>query len=308
MSLKLITALVFLMLCAGFHPAEASTPEPPAKLSTYVVDLAQVVKADEAVKLNANLKALEEKTGAQVVILTVQSLDGENIEAFSLKTAEKWKLGQKGKDNGVLLTVAVKDKKYRFEVGYGLESVLPDSLMGSIGRQTLAPAFRRGEYGTGLLKASEAIAAGIVASRGNNLDRPTQKKTNWGLLLVPIGLLGIFLAIFSGGWPFRIFDFFCESRRRKLQHQATLNSKQPTTLNGNSPSINREKVQKKRPQQKQEDSSSDSSDIITGIAAAAALSSLNDSDDSSSSSSSSSSFSGGGGGDFGGGGDSGSWD
>ena len=70
-----------------------------------------------------------------MVVLSINSLEGEPIEKFSLTTAEKWALGQKGKDNGVLITIAVQDRKYRIEVGYGLEAVLPDSLVGSIGRK-----------------------------------------------------------------------------------------------------------------------------------------------------------------------------
>jgi uncharacterized protein len=76
----------------------------------------------------------------------------------------KWRIGQKGKDNGVLLTVAVKDKKYRIEVGYGLEGPLPDSLVGSIGRQYLVPHFKKGDYAGGIAAAVAEIAKTI--SRG----------------------------------------------------------------------------------------------------------------------------------------------
>ena len=102
-------------------------------------------------RLNTMLKDLEAKTTAQVVVLTLNSLEGEPIESFSHQTAVKWGIGQKGKDNGVLLTVAVKDRKYRLEVGYGLESILPDSLVGSIGREYLAPNFRKGDFAAGIV-------------------------------------------------------------------------------------------------------------------------------------------------------------
>ncbi len=108
------------------------------------------------------LKDLEAKTTAQVVVLTINSLDGEPMEDFSHQTAVQWGIGQKGKDNGVLLTVAVKDHKYRIEVGYGLEAILPDSLVGSLGRQYLVPNFRKGDYAAGIVAAVTEIAKTII--------------------------------------------------------------------------------------------------------------------------------------------------
>lgn len=109
------------------------------------------------------LVALEKDyNGVHMAVLLIDSLEGEAPEAFSLKVAEKWKLGRKrGKgqdgDNGLLLVIAVKDKKYRFEVGYGLEGALPDSLVGSIGRDALVPAFKEGRYLDGIYKAIDAV-------------------------------------------------------------------------------------------------------------------------------------------------------
>lgn len=160
----IIFALVLFPAFASF--VAASTPEPPAAPRDYVVDLAGVMDDSVKSQLNALLLELEQKTTSQVLVLTVQSLDGEDIEGFSLKTAEKWKLGQKGKDNGVLIVIAVKDHKYRFEVGYGLESVLPDSLVGTIGREYLVPYFRKGDYGSGIYAATLAIIQTIAADEG----------------------------------------------------------------------------------------------------------------------------------------------
>ncbi|MCL4490375.1 MAG: TPM domain-containing protein, partial [Nitrospirae bacterium] len=144
----------------------ASTPEPPAVPPDYVVDLAGIIGDDMKQQLDGYLRELEQKTTAQMVILTVQSLDGENIEEFSIRTVERWKLGQKGKDNGVLMTVALKDRKYRFEIGYGLEGVLPDSLVGSIGRQYVVPNFKRGDYSAGIFGATLVIIRTIAAHEG----------------------------------------------------------------------------------------------------------------------------------------------
>ncbi len=160
----LITAFFLVTACASF--AAASTPRPPAIPRDYIIDLAGVIPEEVQTRLNAYLRELEQKTTAQVLVLTVQSLDGQSIEDFAITTKEQWKLGQKGKDNGVLIVVAVKDRKYRFEIGYGLESVLPDSLAGSIGREYLVPYFRKGEYGAGVYAAALVVANTIATHEG----------------------------------------------------------------------------------------------------------------------------------------------
>jgi uncharacterized protein len=162
---KLFTA-VFLLITIFAVSALGSTPQPPAIPRDYVVDLAGVVPQEIQARLNAYLRELEEKTTAQVLVLTVQSLDGQSIEEFAFNTKEQWKLGQKGKDNGVLIVVSVKDRKYRLEIGYGLESVLPDSMVGSIGREYLVPYFRKGDYGSGIYAAAVVVANTIASHEG----------------------------------------------------------------------------------------------------------------------------------------------
>ncbi len=164
-SKKLLIFLSLLVMVFAFRAA-ASTPELPAVPRDYIVDLAGVMSPDANAQLNALLLELEQKTTAQVLVLTVQSLNGQSIEEFSFNTKEKWKLGQKGKDNGVLIVVAVKDRKYRIEVGYGLESVLPDSLVGSIGREYFVPYFRKGDYSGGITEGAFAIARTIADYEG----------------------------------------------------------------------------------------------------------------------------------------------
>jgi len=148
--------LFFLLLVFPLS-AVASIPPVPAQPPGYVVDLAEVLPPTEENQLEALLRGLEQKTTAQLVILTVDSLAGTDINSFSLQVAEQWKIGQKGKDNGLLFVVALQDRKYRFEVGYGLESPLPDSLLGSLGRQVLVPYFKQGRYGLGIAAATGDI-------------------------------------------------------------------------------------------------------------------------------------------------------
>jgi uncharacterized protein len=159
---------VILALCAAVcvSVANASTPEPPLTPRDYVVDLAGIIRGDAAARMNAVLRELEQKTTAQVLVLTIQSLDGQGIDDFALKTKEKWKLGQKGKDNGVLIVVSVKERKYRLEIGYGLEGVLPDSLVGAIGREYFVPYFRQGDYSTGIFAGAMAVVNTIATQEG----------------------------------------------------------------------------------------------------------------------------------------------
>ncbi len=165
-SVSLITGLVLGTLF-GFvlffqSPAFASVPEPPPRPANYVVDLAGVINPNVENGLNSFLRDLEAKTGAQAIVLTVKSLDGEDIDGFSLRIAEQWKLGRKDKDDGLLFTIAIDDRKYRFEVGYGLEGILPDSFVGSIGREHLVAHFRKGDYSTGIASATLAVIGRIA--------------------------------------------------------------------------------------------------------------------------------------------------
>jgi len=140
----------FLVLFLPSVFAVAATPPLPAQPDGYVVDLAHVLDDSTKKQLDDLLRALEQQTTAQLVVLTVDSLDGQDINSFSLQTAEQWKIGQKDKDNGLLFVVSIQDRKYRFEVGYGLESILPDGKVGSIGRKILVPYFKEGQYGPGI--------------------------------------------------------------------------------------------------------------------------------------------------------------
>ena len=148
---------------AALH-AEIAIPDQPFN---HVVDIAGIINDDVEANLNKYLLELEQKTTAQMIVLTINSLEGESLEDFSLKVAhEKCRLGQKDKDNGVLLLVALQDRKYKFEIGYGLEGILPDSLAGSIGRDYLVPYFKNGDYSTGIFTAALAVINEIASNSG----------------------------------------------------------------------------------------------------------------------------------------------
>lgn len=161
-----ILIVLYISIFCFISLSQASTPPVPERPPDYVVDLAGIIENNIEMRMNSILRELETKTGTQMVILTITSLDGESIEEFSINTAEQWKLGQKGVDNGVLVTVAVKDRKYRFEIGYGLEGTLPDSFVGSVGRKYLVPYFKKGNYSLGLYYATMAIIDKIAKEEG----------------------------------------------------------------------------------------------------------------------------------------------
>ncbi len=159
-------AALFLLVMIVPAMLRAATPPVPSSPPERVIDLASIIEPALEAQLVSALRELEEKTTAQMVVLAVSALDRETIETVSLRTFMQWKLGQKGKDNGLLLTVALKERKYRFEAGYGLESVLPDSLLGSIGREKLAPFFKEGKYGEGIAAATKEMLA-VLAKNYN---------------------------------------------------------------------------------------------------------------------------------------------
>ncbi|MCI0750593.1 MAG: TPM domain-containing protein [Flammeovirgaceae bacterium] len=137
-----------------------------------VHDDAHVLTAQAVHELEEQLSKYEDSTSNQIAILIVQSLDGDVLEDYSMRVAEKWKLGQKDKDNGVLLLISVDDHKIRIEVGYGLEGVLTDAQSSQIIRNEIAPNFRRDDYDAGVRAAINAIIMTIggeyVASDENS--------------------------------------------------------------------------------------------------------------------------------------------
>lgn len=163
---KYIVLFIAACLClfAFIASAEIAVPDKPYN---HVVDLAGIIDDNVEDGLNRYLLELEQKTTAQMIILTITSLEGQSIEDLSIDIAHnKWKLGQKGKDNGALLLVSLQDRKYRFETGYGLEGVLPDSLTGTIGRQYLVPYFQKGDYSNGIAAASLVVINKIADEAG----------------------------------------------------------------------------------------------------------------------------------------------
>lgn len=154
------TAVLALAVMTADLRAEVTIPDP----GTFVVDAAGIIDAQTERQLEGWLRELEQKTTAQVKVFTVPTIEGEDFFGFVQRHAELWKLGQEGKDNGVLIAVAIRERKDRIHVGYGLESVLPDSWCGSLRRKDLVPYFKEGRFADGLFRGTVAIANKVADS------------------------------------------------------------------------------------------------------------------------------------------------
>jgi uncharacterized protein len=151
--------LPILLACAALARAALALDVP--FLSGRVNDDAHLFDANAASRLESALKDYETRTGRQFVVLTIPSLGDEPLEDYSLKVARAWKLGRKGKDDGILLLVARDDRKVRIEVGYGLEGSLPDALSGRIIRGEMVPRFRGGDYAGGVQAGVDAVVKAL---------------------------------------------------------------------------------------------------------------------------------------------------
>lgn len=154
-------------ICLGlllFLGLRASAALDVPALAGRVNDLAAVLSPAARERLEAELRGLESRTGAQVAVLVVPGLAGESLEAYSVRVAQTWKLGRTGVDDGVLFLVAKNDRKMRIEVGYGLEGKLTDALTRRILDDLVRPRFRDGDFDGGIEAGVRAIAATIEGS------------------------------------------------------------------------------------------------------------------------------------------------
>lgn len=147
------------------------------ELTGPVVDTANVLTSSQYSELDGFLRRLSETSGVQIAVLTVRSLGGEDIESFSLRHAEAWKLGQNGVDNGALLTVAMEEHDVRIETGYGTEGALTDAQCARILRNVIIPEFRAGDYGEGIIEGVKNMA-GIITSDESLVNENVKSEVN----------------------------------------------------------------------------------------------------------------------------------
>lgn len=196
--------LAFLLLClAGFLCARDFTALKP---QGFVSDFARVVDPANRAALERYCVRLEKATGVELALVTIDTLDGEPIEDVANALFRAWGIGKKGKDEGLLLLLAIRDRRHRLEVGYGLEGIIPDGYAGSVLRE-MRPALREGRYGEALSAAAHTLGARIAEAKGVRLESqdlparrsaPPQESLPWPLL-VGAGVLLLLLLLGGGG-------------------------------------------------------------------------------------------------------------
>lgn len=186
-------------LCAQQVPAQYEKP------AGYLSDFAHVVEAADADAIEQYASSLRTSTGVEVALVTVRSLNGEPVEDFANNLYRKWGIGQKGSNEGLLILLAIDDRKSRVEVGYGLEPVLTDGYVGSVQR-LIRPELRDGKYGAALRKALDAFGAKIQQAKGTlsstapeGRPGPPQVQIPGRFLLILIVVVLLFLFFGGGG-------------------------------------------------------------------------------------------------------------
>ncbi len=199
--------LVFSIFWSVFSPVFCEALDVP-QLKGHVNDYAGMISAPARARLEEELKSFEQSDSTQIVILTIPSLKGEVIEEFGIRVAEAWKIGQAGKDNGVILIASKEDREMRIEVGRGLEGRLTDLMSGRIIDLVMKPRFKRGDFDGGFIAGVSAL---IDASRGEfqTEEGPPAGGEEWfspffsiliffGVFLIVLGAISRILSSIAG--------------------------------------------------------------------------------------------------------------
>ncbi|RLD17237.1 MAG: YgcG family protein [Caldiserica bacterium] len=197
------SCLLLSTLCFLFTFFAFKFPEPVG----YVNDFANIISPDVERIITSYAFELDKKTGAQLAVVTIKSLEGLSIEDYAWRLFEEWGIGKKGEDLGVLLLVDLKERRVRIEVGYGFEGKIPDAVAGDIIREYIVPYFKKGDYSRGILLASGKLLQLMAEELGVTLSGsiPVKEERRGS----PIGtLIYILLLFLFFGGRFFIFPIF----------------------------------------------------------------------------------------------------
>ncbi len=198
---SILACLIFVLLSSLAFALEV--PDAPAG---RVTDLTGTLSRNEIGALDQKLAAFEQETTNQIAVLIIPSLEGDSLEDYSIRLAEKWKIGQKGKNNGVILLIVKNERKLRIEVGYGLEGALPDAVSGSIIRSEIAPRFRSSQFYQGV---DAGVTAIMAATKGEYKALQKRQRGN----KIPTWLVFLLFLLFFGG-----FSLLSSFGRRRHYH------------------------------------------------------------------------------------------
>jgi uncharacterized protein len=200
----LLAAGLLLLTVSAFagavRPLPALALDVPPHGGQWVVDTARLIPVAEKNALAESLRAYAEESGNQIVVLTIPGLQGEDLAAYANRVAREWGVGQKDKNNGVLILVSAAERKVRFEVGRGVEDRLPDTTARRIQQEITVPNFKAGRYGPGLVQSVAAIRQALADGRegGQGTGAPAEPvagpqarpaPSGGGLPLLTLGLI-----------------------------------------------------------------------------------------------------------------------
>jgi uncharacterized protein len=208
--------IIFFLLLVGPSWSQGEFPDPRG----YVSDFADIISPQDEDRMTAVIAELKEKTTAEIAVVTMPDIGGQSEEIYANRLFAAWGIGVQGEDNGILLLVALQERRFRIETGYGLEGILPDGLLGQISDQQIIPHLRQGRYGEGLLSGTLAIAQIIAQDAGitlsSDVDLPTspvgtipgERSFRIPFLLIILliffifgGRMGLLPLLFLGGMP-----------------------------------------------------------------------------------------------------------
>ena len=199
LTLFVLCAVLLVLVPAVLLPAQTIPPKP----TSHVVDLAGIIDPAYASKLNNYLVELGQKTTANIVVLTVNTTGAEPIEHFAIRIAnDQWQLGRKDQSNGLLVVVAVKDRKYRTEVGSGLMGALPDTYCHLMEQQYFVPNFRAGNFGKGIYEGVLALANKVAQKYGVQISGMPAMTVTAGRFDPRAVVGGVFLLFFLSSMIF----------------------------------------------------------------------------------------------------------
>ena len=171
--LAYVFQICFFACLLGFSSLITARAEVPVPDLTHrVTDLTGTLSAATIQQLDSKLAELEARKGSQIAVLLIPSLDGEDIAGFGIRVADKWKVGRKGVDDGVILIVAKNDRKMRIEVGYGLEGAIPDAISKRVIAEIITPKFRDGDFAGGINAGVDQLI-GLI--NGEPLSEPAKR-------------------------------------------------------------------------------------------------------------------------------------
>ncbi|MEN9561571.1 MAG: hypothetical protein RIQ56_844 [Candidatus Parcubacteria bacterium] len=200
-------ALASLFVAGVFYATPAFAYVSPGQPSGYVNDFARVLSGETVASLNTSLSTFQTETSNQIAVVLVPNLGGDYIENYAVKLFEEWGIGTKSRDNGVLLLLAIEDRKLRIEVGYGLEGALPDSVAQSIINNEMTPLLKQGNYDGAVVAGVEGIkkaTAGEYVGEPDVLDLFKNSESFIELLvvlpLILVSWLGAILGRSKSWW------------------------------------------------------------------------------------------------------------